>query len=112
MLYFAYKFDLPSACKDGKLIFTNHYNQKKVFQAYENLSVSDLENLASVAFDQGSYDHAIEIINAIMDIQESSNINTGYLCLSVNIFGYCNFIIKVLLILIISSHHTNRSLKL
>ena len=103
MLYFAYKFDLPSACKDGKLIFTNHYNQKKVFQAYENLSVSDLENLASVAFDQGSYDHAIEIINAIMDIQESSNITTGYLCLSVNIFGYCNSIIKVL-ILIISSH--------
>ena len=74
MLYFAYKFDLPAACKDGKLIFTNHYNQKKVFQAYEHLSIGDLENLASVAFDQGSYDHAIEIINAIMDVQESSPI--------------------------------------
>ena len=73
MLYFAYKFDLPAACKDGKLIFTNHYNQQKVYQAYEHLSIGDLENLASVAFDQGSYDHAIEIITAIMDIQESSN---------------------------------------
>ena len=73
MLYFAYKFDLMAACKDGKLIYTNHYNQKNVSQAYEHFSVSDLEKLALVAFDQGSYDHAIDIINAIMDIQESSN---------------------------------------
>ena len=79
MLYFAYKFDLMAACKDGKLIYTNHYNQKNVFQAYEHFSVSDLEKLALVAFDQGSYDHAIDIINAIMDIQESSNITLAVL---------------------------------
>ena len=94
MLYFAYKFDLMAACKDGKLIYTNHYNQKNVFQAYEHFSVSDLEKLALVAFDQGSYDHAIDIINAIMDIQESSN---KYLTLTVlvsEIFGYRNFIIR------------------
>ena len=70
MLYFAYKFDLVAACKYGKLIYTNHYNKKNIFQAYEHFFVSDLEKLALVAFDQGSYDHSIDIINAIMDIQE------------------------------------------
>ena len=73
MLYYAYNFDLPATCKYGKLIFTNQHNQEKVFQAYEQLSIGDLENLASVAYDQGSYDHAIEIVDAIMEVQGSSN---------------------------------------
>ena len=73
MLYYFYNFDLPAACRYGKLIFTNQYNQVKVYQAYEQLSIGDLENLVSIAYDQGSYDLAIEILDTIMVVQESRN---------------------------------------
>ena len=73
MLYYFYNFDLSAACRYGKLSFTIQYNQVKVYQAYEQLSIGDLENLVFVAYDQGSYDLAIEILDTIMVVQESRN---------------------------------------
>ena len=73
MLYYFYNFDLSAACRYGKLSFTIQYNEVKVYQAYEKLSIGDLENLAFVAYDQGSYDVAIKILDAIMDMQQSRN---------------------------------------
>ena len=64
-LYYAYKFSINKAV-EGKLHYITHQGDKKQFQAYEKLSIIDLEQFAQTCFDKGDYALSIEFVRNIL----------------------------------------------
>ena len=75
-LYYAYKFNVIKAV-EGKLNYITHQGENKNFQAYEKLSIVDLEQFAQTCFDKGDYALSIEFVRNILTLlpklKESDN---------------------------------------
>ena len=66
-LYYAYKFNIIKAV-EGKLNYITHQGANKHFQAYEKLSIIDLEQFAQTCFDKGDYALSIEFVRSILTL--------------------------------------------
>ena len=67
VLYYAYNFNIAKAF-EGKLSYITHQQEKKEFQAYEKLSIMDLEQFAIMCFDNGDYALSIEFVKNILKL--------------------------------------------
>ena len=80
-LYYAYSYNVTSAVEDGILIFKNSNNQVNKFQAYEKLTLSDIESLAKFAYEKNNFGIAIEIIQSLLQLipNSKSKINDNFI---------------------------------
>ena len=80
-LYYAYSYNVTSAFEDGILIFKNSDNQVNKFQAYEKLTLSDIESLAKFAYEKNNFEIAIEILQSLLQLipNSKSKINENFL---------------------------------
>ena len=80
-LYYAYSYNVTSAVEDGILIFKNSNNQVNKFQAYEKLTLSDIESLSKFSYEKNNFEIAIEILQSLLQLipNSKSKINENFL---------------------------------
>ena len=71
-LYYAYSYNITSAVEDGILSFKNSNNQVKAFQAYEKLTLSDIEDFAKFAYEKSDFRIAIEMLQSLFQLMQNS----------------------------------------
>ena len=74
VLNYAYDFNVTKGVHEGKLSYINNKGQKEEFQAYEKLTIIDIEQLAKTAFAKKDYEIAITMTRSILEILSKKSV--------------------------------------